>query len=75
MYKDSVKGLEECSSHNEILSVITQQVTLILDKDKEENDGQRSSKCENLENSYMFFISKISCKGGQVIQIEQELYQ
>ena len=33
-----------------------------------------SSKCEVLENSYMFFISKISSKGG-VIKIDDELYQ
>ena len=39
MYKDSVKGLEECSNHNEILSVITATVEEILEADKTQNDG------------------------------------
>ena len=46
----------------------------MLAKDKQANDGQMSSKCEILENSYMFFISKISSKGHH-LQIEEELYR
>lgn len=74
MYKDEVPGLEECSTHNEILRAISKQVEDMLLKDKQANDGQMSSKCEILENSYMFFISKISSK-GQHLQIEEELYR
>jgi len=63
MYKDEVAGLEECSSHNEILKAISSAVEEMLASDKQANDGQISSQCEILENSYMFFISKISSKG------------
>ena len=74
MYKDSVAGLEECFTHNQILSVITKNVQSMLQADLDKNDGQTSSKGEILENSYMFFISKISVKGGQ-IKIEKSLYE
>jgi hypothetical protein len=74
MYKDEIAGLEECASHNDILNCIHNEVKQILELDKKEHDGQMSSKCEVLENSYMFFISKISSRGG-LIKIDEELYQ
>jgi len=74
MYKDEIAGLEECASHNDILNCIHNEVKQILELDKKEHDGQMSSKCEVLENSYMFFISKISSRSG-LIKIDEELYQ
>ena len=74
MYKDEIAGLEECASHNDILNCIHNEVKQILELDQKEHDGQISSKCEVLENSYMFFISKISSRGG-LIKINEELYQ
>jgi hypothetical protein len=74
MYKDEIAGLEECASHNDILNCIHNEVKQILELDQKEHDGQISSKCEVLENSYMFFISKISSRGG-LIKIDEELYQ
>lgn len=64
MYKHEVPGLEESASHTEILSAIHAEVQELLEKDKLENNGQISSKCEIIENSYMFFIAKISKKGS-----------
>jgi hypothetical protein len=46
----------------------------LLEKDKEANQGQISSKCEIIENSYMFFIAKIS-KKGSLINIDEALVQ
>jgi hypothetical protein len=74
MYKDEIAGLEECASHNDILNVIHNEVKEMLEIDKAEHDGQISSKCEVLENSYMFFIAKISSRGS-LIKIDEELYQ
>ena len=74
MYKDEIAGLEECASHNDILNCIHNEVKQILELDQKEHDGQISSKCEVLENSYMFFNSKISSRGG-LIKINEELYQ
>ena len=59
-------GLEESASHTEILSAIHAEVQELLEKDKLENNGQISSRCEIIENSYMFFIAKISEKGSQI---------
>ena len=74
MYRDEVAGLEECASHNDILNAIHKEVKEILEVDKAANDGQMSSKCEVLENAYMFFISKISMRSS-VIKVDDELYQ
>lgn len=73
MYKDEIAGLEECSNHNDILNAIYNEVKEILEIDKKEHDGQMSSRCEVLENSYMFFIAKISSRGG-MIKIDDQLY-
>jgi hypothetical protein len=64
MYKHEVPGLEECATHARILEVIHKAVQEMLEKDKEANEGMISSKCEMIENSYMFFIAKISKKGS-----------
>lgn len=74
MYRDEIAGLEECASHNDILNAIHKEVQEILEADKAENDGQMSSKCEVLENAYMFFISKISMRSS-VINVDDKLYQ
>lgn len=66
MYKHEVPGLEECASHDRILQVIHQAVQGMLEKDREAHEGQISSKCEMIENSYMFFIAKISKKGSEI---------
>ena len=39
MYRDSVAGLEECCTHNEILTMISKQVQELLEIDKAEQDG------------------------------------
>lgn len=57
-------GLEECCTHQQILKIISQNVEDIIENDKKQNEGWISSRCEILENSYMFFISKVSSKGG-----------
>ena len=72
MYKDEVPGLEECSSHLDILSTIHKTVKSIIDVEKNKNNGQMTSKCELLENSFMFFISRIGRRGHD-IQIETSL--
>jgi len=61
MYKNEIPGLEAPGSHSKILNTIHEGVTAILEKDQAETGG--SMKCELLENSYMFFISKISKNG------------
>jgi hypothetical protein len=74
MYKHEVPGLEETAYHHEILRIIHSEVQDLLEKDKEANQGQISSKCEIIENSYMFFIAKIS-KKGSLINIDEALVQ
>jgi len=63
MYKDEVAGLEECSTHNDILAIISKSVKEMLTTDKEANNGEMSANMEMLENSFMFFVAKISSKG------------
>ena len=38
MYRDSVAGLEECCTHNEILTMISKQVQELLEIDKAESE-------------------------------------
>jgi len=67
MYKDEVAGLEECSSHLEILNTIHKTVRSIVEVEKNKNGGQMTSKCEMLENSFMFFISRIGRRGHDLM--------
>ena len=64
--------MEECASHLEILNIIHKTVKSIIEVEKNKNGGQMTSKCELLENSFMFFISRIGRRGHD-IQIETSL--
>ena len=73
MYKTEVPGLEECASHQGILEILHKEMTEVLEAERSQNDQQLSHLGEIIENSYIFFISKVSQK-GMVITINHELY-
>ena len=73
MYKSEVPGLEECASHQAILEILHKEMTGVLEAERSQNDQQLSPLGEIIENSYIFFISKVSQK-GMVITINHELY-
>lgn len=66
MYKDEVPGLEECASHLEILNIIHKTVKSIIEVEKNKNNGMLTSKCEMLDNSFIFFISRIGRRGHDI---------
>ena len=57
MYKEDVPGLEKCPTHIEILQTMQNSIKKYQEKQK------GTSKCEIVENSFMFFVARISKSG------------
>jgi hypothetical protein len=57
MYRDSVPGLEVCSTLLEIIEVVSSNVDTLLEEERKVNDGKLTAKGEALQNSFMFFVT------------------
>ncbi len=66
MNKDKMPGLETCLNHLEILDVIHKEVLQIIDEEKKLNNCESTKKSEILENSFMFFVTRIACKCNDI---------
>ena len=73
MYQGNISGLEECASHPEILRILHKEVTNVIQNETLDETGKLSHLGEILDNSYMFFISKISHRGS-ALGINKGLY-
>ena len=62
MYAEKVPGLEPCYNLSTIIEVIWETVDVILDKDREQNEGRQTAKGEALQNSFMFFVTQVCRK-------------
>jgi hypothetical protein len=72
MYKTEILGLEECHDHKEILEILHKEVNAVIEAEKTQ-DNRLTPLGEIIENSYIFFISKVSQRGN-MITINHELY-
>lgn len=72
MYKTEIPGLEECYDHKGILEILHKEVNSVIEAERTQDD-RLTPLGEIIENSYIFFISKVSQKGS-AITINHELY-
>lgn len=71
MYKDTVVGLDQCMSHEEIVNCIDVAVNQIVARYRDGGNPPDEVKAERLQNAFTFFVSSVSKK--LKINISQDL--